>query len=567
MLIFGGLVVLSQDARRERVGISNSTARVCPEVPLLRVSADREMPADPHEPLGYVPLEPAAWLRRSARVYGDRIAVIDDDITFTYAAFDAYVDRIVGALGSFGVSTSDRVAVLVPNTHVMLALHYAVPRLGAAIVALNIRLSSRELAEIIEHSGARLLIYDAEFEAQASDALRLQRGEVGAIRCGVHDGEFERIVQAAVPTGGITPDEMSMIALNYTSGTTGKPKGVMYSHRGSYLQSLAMAYHARLDADSVYLWTLPMFHCCGWSFTWAVTAAGATHRCLRKIDTVTIWRHLRESQISHFCAAPTLLVMIAHDDASQWGKPQRAVRVFTGGAPPSPALLERTANLGFDVHHLYGMTETYGPAVICEWRDEWNALSIPDQAAIKARQGVGNIISQEVRVVDPDGGDVPADGKTLGEIALRGNNIMLGYYRDPAASAAAAPDGWLRTGDIGVLEPDRYIRLTDRSKDVIISGGENIASVEVEQMLARHPDVLEAAVVAAPDPMWGEVPVAFVAVRPGTIVDEAALVAYARANIARFKAPKRFVFGELPKTGTGKIQKYVLRERAKLLAN
>jgi fatty-acyl-CoA synthase len=258
--------------------------------------------------------------------------------------------------------------------------------------------------------------------------------------------------------------------------------------------------------------------------------------------------------------------MIAHDDASQWGKPQRAVRVFTGGAPPSPALLERTANLGFDVHHLYGMTETYGPAVICEWRDEWNALSIPDQAAIKARQGVGNIISQEVRVVDPDGGDVPADGKTLGEIALRGNNIMLGYYRDPAASAAAAPDGWLRTGDIGVLEPDRYIRLTDRSKDVIISGGENIASVEVEQMLARHPDVLEAAVVAAPDPMWGEVPVAFVAVRPGTIVDEAALVAYARANIARFKAPKRFVFGELPKTGTGKIQKYVLRERAKLLA-
>jgi fatty-acyl-CoA synthase len=361
------------------------------------------------------------------------------------------------------------------------------------------------------------------------------------------------------------PDEMSMIALNYTSGTTGKPKGVMYSHRGSYMQSLAMAYHARLDASSVYLWTLPMFHCCGWSFTWAVTAAGATHRCLRKIDAATIWRHLRESQISHFCAAPTLLVMIANDEASRLGKPDRAVRVFTGGAPPSPKLLQRTAELDFDIHHLYGMTETYGPAVICEWRDEWNAHSIPDQAAIKARQGVGNVVTQEVRVVDAEGRDVPADGTTLGEIALRGNNIMLGYYRDPGATEAAAPDGWLRTGDIGVMEADRYVRLTDRSKDVIISGGENIASVEVEQMLERHPDVLEAAVVAAPDPMWGEIPIAFVALRASSTADESALIAYARANIARFKAPKRFVFGELPKTGTGKIQKFALRERAKSL--
>ncbi|MBD5654362.1 MAG: AMP-binding protein, partial [Candidatus Eremiobacteraeota bacterium] len=394
--------------------------------------------------------------------------------------------------------------------------------------------------------GARLLFYDGDFEALAADTMRLHGGDVIALRCGKNDDEFERLLDDAEPSGGITPDEMSLIAINYTSGTTGKPKGVMYSHRGSYMQSLAMTYHARLDANSVYLWTLPMFHCCGWSFTWAVTAAGATHRCLRKIDAPTIWRHLRESQISHFCAAPTLLVMIANDEASRLGKPGRAVRVFTGGAPPSPALLQRTAELDFDVHHLYGMTETYGPAVICEWRDEWNALSIPDQAAIKARQGVGNVVAQEVRVVDAAGRDVPADGKTVGEIALRGNNIMLGYYRDPVATEAAAPDGWLRTGDIGVIEPDMYIRLTDRSKDVIISGGENIASVEVEQMLERHPDVLEAAVVAAPDPMWGEIPVAFVVLRPRSTVDEAALATYARANIARFKAPKRFVFGELP---------------------
>ncbi|GAC1308083.1 MAG: acyl--CoA ligase family protein [Vulcanimicrobiaceae bacterium] len=534
----------------------------------MSVSASDSLSHGRQERLGYVPLEPAAWLRRSARVFGDRTAVIDDDVTFTYAEFDARVDRMVGALLTLGVRAGDRVAVLAPNTHVMLALHYAVPRAGAAIVALNIRLSAGELAGILEHCGARLLVFDREFEAVAADAVRVSGCDIAAVRCGAMDDEFERLLADAAPDRGVMSDEMSVIAINYTSGTTGKPKGVMYSHRGSYMQSLAMAFHARLEASSVYLWTLPMFHCCGWSFAWAVTAAGATHRCLRNVDAATIWRHLRESQISHFCAAPTLLVMIANDDASRLGKPGRAVRVFTGGAPPSPALLQRTAELDFDIHHLYGMTETYGPAVLCEWRDEWNALSIPAQAAIKARQGVGNIVAQEVRVVDIEGRDVPADGETLGEIALRGNNVMLGYYRDPAATAAAAPDGWLRTGDLGVLEPDMYIRLTDRSKDVIISGGENIASVEVEQMLERHPDVLEAAVVGAPDPVWGETPIGFVSLRANSTLDEAALVAYARANIARFKAPKRFVFGELPKTGTGKIQKFVLRERAKsLVAN
>ena len=531
----------------------------------MSVSAFQQVPAGRPEQLGYVPLEPAAWLRRSARVFGDRTAVIDDEVTFTYAEFDARVDRMVGVLQSLGVRASDRVAVLSPNTHVMLALHYAVPRAGAAIVALNIRLSAGELAGILEHCGARVLLYDGEFEALAADTLRSGGRGVTAIRCGAEDDQFERLFGDAEPNGGIALDEMSLIAINYTSGTTGKPKGVMYSHRGSYVQSLAMAYHARLEASSVYLWTLPMFHCCGWSFIWAVTAAGATHRCLRKIDAATIWRHLRESQISHFCAAPTLLVMIATDEASRFGKPGRSVRVFTGGAPPSPALLQRTAELDFDINHLYGMTETYGPAVICEWRDEWNALSIPAQAALKARQGVGNVVTAEVRVVDAAGRDVPADGKTLGEIALRGNNVMLGYYRDPAATEAAAPDGWLRTGDLGVIEPDMYVRLTDRSKDLIISGGENIASVEVEQMLERHPGVLEAAVVAAPDPTWGEIPIAFVTLRAGSSVDEAALVAYARSTIARFKAPKRIVFGDLPKTGTGKIQKFALRERAKLL--
>jgi fatty-acyl-CoA synthase len=418
---------------------------------------------------------------------------------------------------------------------------------------------------IIEHSGAKLLIYDRELEATVLELGRTEGLSLRTIRCGEDTSEFETLVRDAAPNGQPPKDELGMIALNYTSGTTGKPKGVMYSHRGAYLQALAMAFHTQLDSSSVYLWTLPMFHCCGWCFTWAVTAAGATHRCLRKPEAASIWHHLRESRISHLCAAPTVLIMLANHESAQLGKPARPVRIYTGGAPPSPALLQRTAELEIDVSHLYGLTETYGPAVVCEWRQEWNALSIPAQAELKSRQGVGNIVTQEARVVDFNGLDVSADGVAQGEIALRGNNVMLGYYLDPEATAAAVPDGWFRTGDIGVMHPDHYIQLTDRSKDVIISGGENIASVEVEQMLERHPDVMEVAVVAGPDPTWGEVPIAFVTLRSDATADEAMLVAYAREHIARFKAPKRFVFGELPKTATGKVQKFALRDRAKAL--
>jgi fatty-acyl-CoA synthase len=512
-----------------------------------------------------VPLEPTAFLRRSARVFGDRVAVIDDDATFTYAEFSDRVNRIAGALRGIGVGAGDRVAVLAPNTHVMLALHYAVPLAGAIIVALNTRLSAAELAVIVGHAGADVLIYDRELEANALELIRLDGRSVRGIRCGDASSEFELLVEHAVPHAIPPQDELGVLAINYTSGTTGTPKGVMYSHRGAYLQSFAMALHTRLDSSSVYLWTMPMFHCSGWCFTWAVTAAGATHLCLRKPDPALIWRHLRESGITHLCAAPTVLVMLANHEAAKLGKPTQRVRIYTGGAPPSPALLQRTAELDIDVQHLYGLTETYGPSVVCEWREEWNALTIPAQAELKARQGVGNVVTQEARVVDAEGRDVAADGIAQGEIALRGNNVMLGYYRDPEATAAAVPDGWFRTGDIGVMYPDRYIQLTDRSKDVIISGGENIASVEVEQMLERHPDVMEVAVVAGPDPTWGEVPVAFVTLRPGASADEAMLVAYAREHLARFKAPKRIVFGELPKTGTGKIQKFALRDRAKAL--
>jgi fatty-acyl-CoA synthase len=333
----------------------------------------------------------------------------------------------------------------------------------------------------------------------------------------------------------------------------------MYHHRGAYLQALAMALHMGITSDSVYLWTLPMFHCNGWCFPWAVTIMGGTHLCLRKVDAATIWRHLRESGVTHLCAAPTVLTMIAWDPSA--APVERAVRMATGGAPPTPALLERLAALNLDLTHLYGLTETYGPAGICEWRSGWSALPIAEQARIKARQGVANAIGETMRVVDGDGRDVPADATTMGELAIRGNNLMLGYYRDDDATRKACPDGWFRTGDLGVRHPDDYIELRDRAKDIIISGGENISSLEVERALTQHEAVLEVAVVAAPDEKWGEVPVAFVTLKEGAGADAVVLIDHVRARLARFKAPKRVVFGPLPKTSTGKVQKNVLRDR------
>src|SRR6185437_6384946 len=318
-------------------------------------------------------------------------------------------------------------------------------------------------------------------------------------------------------------------------------------------------FHMRLDSDSVYLWTLPMFHCNGWCFTWAVTAAGAQHVCLPRVDAASIWRHLDTSGVTHFCAAPTLLTMAVWDpDAHPLG---RTVRIATGGAPPTPVLLERLATLGMDITHLYGLTETYGPSVICDWKSEWNALPPAAQARIKARQGVANVIGEPLRVVDRDGCDVPADGNAMGEIAIRGNNVMLGYYRSDDATRLACPDGWFRTGDLGVMHSDGYIELRDRAKDIIISGGENISSVEVEQAITSHPAVLEVGVVAGPDERWGEIPVAWVALKDGATATERELIDHVRSRIAHFKAPRRVVFGPLPKTATGKIQKNVLRDR------
>ena len=511
----------------------------------------------------FEPLTPVSYLKRAGLVYADRLAVIDGERRISYAELLDRTQRLAGGLASLGVAPGDRVALLAPNTHALLEAHYGVPFAGAVLVALNPRLTATELAYILEHSGAKVLIHDHEFEALADATLALLPATVQRIRSGTNtaDDEYETLIKNSPCLMRQVEDERGLLALNYTSGTTGKPKGVMYHHRGAYLQALAMALQTKLDSDSVFLWTLPMFHCNGWCFTWAVTVAGGTHLCLRRVEPGAIWQHLRHSGVTHLDAAPTVVTMLAWHEGAAGGRPPQAVRLATGGAPPSPALLARMAELGIDMTHLYGLTETYGPSVICDWRSEWNELPIAEQARIKARQGVSNVISQPVRVVAEDGTDVPADGEALGEIALRGNNLMLGYYRDVEATQKACPDGWFRTGDLGVMHPDGYIELKDRSKDIIISGGENIASVEVEQALATHPAVLESAVIAAPDEKWGEVPVAFVTLKSGAQVTSEELISHLRSVLAHFKVPKKIVFGELPKTATGKIQKFVLRQR------
>ncbi|MEE4025088.1 AMP-binding protein [Gordonia sp. PKS22-38] len=505
----------------------------------------------------FAPLSPVSFLSRAAAVFGERTAIVDGELTFTYAEFHQRSGQLTAALADLGVQPGDRVAALCANSHVMLELHHGVLGFGAVLVPLNIRLSEAELGYILEHSGATLLVATAEF-AEAARTIADAAG-IRVIVAGGADDEYEALLTTATAPVWRDADERGLLAINYTSGTTGRPKGVMYHHRGAHLQSLAMAYHTGIGPGSAYLWTLPMFHCDGWCFPWALTAAGATHVCLRAIDTAQIWRHLTEDGITHFSAAPTVLTMIAEDPAA--APLDHTVHATTGGAPPSPSLLARMADLGVEVTHLYGLTETFGPIAVNQWQPEWDAGGADARAQLKARQGIGNISAGMLRVVTPDGDDVPADGATEGELVARGNNVMLGYYRDPDASAVATVNGWLRTGDVAVMHPDGYAEIRDRSKDVIISGGENIASVEVERVLDSHSDVVESAVVARADDRWGEVPVAYVTIRHGADLSADVLIEFAREHLARFKVPKQIVFAELPKTSTGKIQKNVLRRQ------
>jgi fatty-acyl-CoA synthase len=525
----------------------------------------------------FEPLTPTAFLRRGALVHRDRTALVDGERRLSYAELERRALGMAGSLAARRHGPGERVAVLATNSAPLLEAHYAVPFAGAVMVPLNHRLAVAELAYIVEHAGATLLICDEQLaERGAEVAAALNDG----LEVVVEGDGYEELVAAGAGFEPEPPEETGLLSLNYTSGTTGRPKGVMYHHRGAYLQALAMAWHTRLDPSARFLWTLPMFHCHGWCFTWAVSAAGGTHVCLRETDPAAIWAAIERERITHLNAAPTLLLSIAaaapeptpgdvaHSATSEGGveRDRPRIRVATGGAPPTPTLLAELAELGIEVTHLYGLTETFGPVAICEWKPEWDELSGERQAALKARQGVGNVIAQPLRVLDQSDADVPADGETLGEVAVRGNDVMLGYYRDEEATAEALRGGFFHTGDLGVMHPDGYVELRDRAKDVIVSGGENVSSVEVEAALASHPAVFEAAVVPAPHPRWGERPVAYVVLRPGQEAEPQELDAHVRARLAGFKAPAAYEFrAELPKTATGKVRKFVLRDEARAI--
>ena len=509
-----------------------------------------------------IPLSPTSFLRRAGSVFAEGTAILDGNLSFTYREFCDRSLRLAGLLFEAGIQPGDRVAALCVNSHVALELHNGVPMAGAVLVPVNIRLSVAEMAHIIKESGARLIFATEELAETARSLSECTRTRL--ILAGARTSEYERLLEISQPRAVALADERSLLAINYTSGSTGRPKGAMYSHRGAYLQSLAMAYHARLGLDTRYLWTLPMFHCNGWCFTWAVTAAGGTHVCQRRVDPAEIWRKICDCEITHLSGAPTLLSMIAEAaNAMPDCKPEGQIHVQVGGAPPSPALLSRLTKLNMKVTHLYGLTETYGPAVVNAWQPAWSEKPIAEQARLNARQGIGNVATESVSVFDSEGCEVPADGETIGEIVIRGNNVMMGYYQNEEATAAAHVNGWFRTGDLGVRHADGYIELRDRAKDIIITGGENVSSVEIERVLVEHPAVLEAAVVGRADDHWGEVPIAFVTLRIGMSASADELIDFVRGRIAHFKAPSEIHFEELPKTSTGKVRKHDLRARLK----
>ncbi|HTP46009.1 MAG TPA: acyl-CoA synthetase [Casimicrobiaceae bacterium] len=532
----------------------------------------------PKNAANFVALSPVQFLERSALIWPDKIAVRHGDLAYSYGEFEHRCRRLAHALVSRGIRAGDTVAVMAPNVPALLEAHYAVPALGAVLNPLNYRLDARTIAFCLAHGDAKVLITDVEFARVVKPALaglprpplvidiedpQAPPGEkLGSL-------SYEALLAEGDPAFAWPgpSDEWDALALLYTSGTTGDPKGVVYHHRGAYLNALANALAFGLKPDSVYLWTLPMFHCCGWTYTWAVTAAGATHVCLRRVDPALIFPAIRDHGVTHLCGAPIVLNMLVHAPESAKIVFSHVVEVATGGAAPPSAVIEAMERMGFRVTHLYGLTESYGPASLCAPQEAWRDMALPDRALRMARQGVPMPALAGLIVADPQTHvRVPKDGKTLGEVMLRGNTLMKGYLGNDAATATAFREGWYHTGDLAVWHPDNYIEIRDRSKDIIISGGENISSLEIEECLYRHPQVMEAAVVARPDPKWGETPCAFVTLKPdaGSLAAEE-VIAWCCAHIARFKAPRTVIFGPLPKTSTGKIQKFVLRERARAL--
>jgi fatty-acyl-CoA synthase len=526
-------------------------------------------------PANFVPLTPLRFLDRTADVYPDRTAIVHGAFRQSWAQTRERCYRLASALVKRGIAKGDTVSIVAPNTPAMLEAHFGVPLAGAVLNAINARLDAEGLAFILEHCESKLVLVDREFAALVRKAIAgLTRPpvlvDINDIEApegpsvGVTDYE-SLLSEGDADFGGVWPaDEFDPIVLNYTSGTTGDPKGVVPSHRGTYLMSLSQLIDWAVPKAPVYLWTLPMFHANGWCFTWAITAAAGTHVCLRRVNAAGVFGAIAEHSVSHFCAAPTVLGLIVNARPEERRALPGRIRVLTAGSPPPAAVLEAVSDMGFDIDHVYGITEICGTSVSCAWQEAWDHLPPVERGRLKARQGVRGAMLEGLQVLDPETMfPTPKDGVTAGEIMLRSNTTMKGYLKNPASTQKAFEGGWFHTGDVAVVHPDGYVQITDRSKDVIISGGENISSVEVEDVLHRHPSIMFTAVVAQPDDKWGEVPCAFIELKPDAEnVEEAQVIAFCRERLAHFKCPRRVVFMSLPKTATGKIQKFRLREIA-----
>ena len=526
----------------------------------------------------YHPLTPITYLERSAAVYPEKIAVIYGNTRFSYAQFYERCRRLASALSRHGIGRGDTVSVMASNVPALLEAHYGVPMAGAVLNALNYRLDATSIAFILGHAQTKLLITDREFSDTIAAALgQMEKPPVvididdpahtGGNLLGEKDYEALLLEGSNDDLYQSPSDEWQAISLCYTSGTTGNPKGVVFHHRGAYLSAMGEILAFGLNDRSIYLWTLPMFHCNGWTYTWSVTAAAGTHVCLRRVDPAEVFATIKEHGVTHMCGAPVVLNMLVHAPAEHRVSFDRTVEVATGGAAPPSRIISAMEELGFRVTHLYGLTETYGPATLCAWQSSWNDLDVEARATMMARQGVVYHTLQGIMVADSCSMEpVPADGSTMGELMVRGNTVMKGYLKNHGATDEAFRGGWFHTGDLAVLHPDGYVEVKDRAKDIIISGGENVSSLEVEELLYKHPAIMEAAVVARPDEFWGETVCAFVDLKPGAEETSSdAIIDWCHEKIARFKVPKTIVFGSLPKTSTGKIQKYVLRETAKEL--
>ncbi|MGD9866813.1 MAG: AMP-binding protein [Hyphomicrobiales bacterium] len=530
----------------------------------------------PRRPANFRPLTPVSYLERAAAMWPERRAVIDGGRTYSYGEFLVRCRRLASALASAGVGRGDTVAILASNCPQMLEAHYAVPMLGAVLNPINFRLDPGAIAFCLEHGEAKVFLADRGFAETVAPSLKLMQAPPKVIEIpdpSLDDTSlfgapgYEQFIAGGDP--GFDPpgplDEWDAICLLYTSGTTGNPKGALYSHRGAYLGALSNAFAFGLTHESVYLWTLPMFHCSGWTYTWGVTAAAGTHVCLRRVEPRAVFAAIAKHGVTHMCGAPIVLNMLVHAPKEDRRPLPGKVKVATGGAAPPSAVIARMEEMGFEVLHLYGATETYGPSTLCAPLPEWTALGEQERHSRMARQGVPTTVIGEMMIADPVTLEpLPRDGETIGELMVRGNTVMKGYLKNPKATGEALSGDWYHSGDLGVWHADGYIEIKDRSKDIIISGGENISSLEVEEVLYRHPDIMEAAVVARPDSKWGETPCAFVTPRPGAEgLTAEAVIAYCREHMAGFKCPRHVVFGPLPKTSTGKIQKFVLRERAR----